>query len=104
MVLIAYALGGFGEVEQTVETDGRRKQGRKIYSAHSQILLGAKWLQAAPDTTDARLKRRDPDGIPIASWRRRKKLEARNKFQGAGRQNFSRQESRWLIGRCRACS
>jgi hypothetical protein len=71
IALLAHTLGGFGEVEQAVESDGRPKQGRKIYSARSQILLGAKWLRA---TSGARLKWRDPDGIPIASWRRRKNL------------------------------
>src|ERR1700677_198335 len=50
IALLADTLGGFGELEKTVESDGRPKQGRKIYSAHSQILLGAKWLRAAPDT------------------------------------------------------
>src|SRR6185437_2126948 len=72
IAFLAHALGGFGEVEQAVEADGRPEQGRKIYSAHSQILLGAKWLRAAPDTSGARLKWRDPVGIPIASWQRRK--------------------------------
>jgi hypothetical protein len=71
IALLAHTLGGFGEVEQAVESDGRPKQGRKIYIARSQILLGAKWLRA---TSGARLKWRDPDGIPIASWRRRKNL------------------------------
>src|SRR6201996_1562479 len=47
---LAHALGGFGEVEQTIKSDDRPVQGRKIYSAHSQILLGAKWLRTAPDT------------------------------------------------------
>src|SRR6202012_3729388 len=48
--LLAHALGGFGEVEKTVKADGRPKEGRKINSAHSQILLREKWLRTAPDT------------------------------------------------------
>src|ERR1700742_2200194 len=85
MVLIAYALGGFGEVEQTVETDGRRKEGRKIYSAHSQILQGAKWLQTAPDTTGARLRWRDPNSIPIAIVATPKKFGTPKKVSRARR-------------------
>src|ERR1700753_600271 len=42
--LLAHALGGFGEVEQTVESDDRTIQGRKINSAHSQILLKSKMV------------------------------------------------------------
>src|SRR6201999_4320224 len=42
--LLAHALCGFGEVEKTVESDGRPEQGRKIYSAHSQILLKSKMV------------------------------------------------------------
>src|SRR6202000_2010127 len=44
IALLAHTLGGFGEVEQTVESDGRPEQGRKIYSAHSQILLKSKMV------------------------------------------------------------
>src|SRR5277367_6771886 len=44
----------------------------------------------------ARLKWRDPDGIPIASWRRRENLETRKKFQEV-RAKFFGKNRRWLI-------
>src|SRR6185503_10885732 len=86
IALLAHTLGGFGEVEQAVESDGRPEQGRKIYSAHSQILLGAKWLRAAPDTSGARLS----GGTLMASrsscddakkiWKPKKSFKTRRRF------------------------
>jgi len=37
-------LGRLGEVEQSIETDGRSEQGREVISAHSQILQRARWV------------------------------------------------------------
>ena len=62
VAFLGAALGGLSEVEKTIETDGRPEQGSEVISAHSQILLGAKWLIAAPDTTSARLNFPDPSG------------------------------------------
>src|SRR5205823_2376935 len=55
VIVLADALGHFREVEEAVEADGRTPQGREVVAAHSQILLRAKWLRAAPNTTGARL-------------------------------------------------
>ena len=62
VAFLGAALGGLGEVEKTIETDGRPEEGSEVISAHSQILLGAKWLIAAPDTTGARLRSPGPSG------------------------------------------
>jgi hypothetical protein len=60
----------------------------------SQILLGAKWLRAAPNTSGARLKWLDPDGIPIASWRAEKICKPGESFRG--RASFFARKS-WLL-------
>src|SRR6478609_1391348 len=62
VAFLGAALGGLSEVEKTIETDGRPEEGSEVISAHSQILLGAKWLIAAPDTTGARLRSPGPSG------------------------------------------
>jgi hypothetical protein len=86
IALLAHALGGFGEVEKTVESDGRPEQGRKIYSAHSHILPGAKWLRAAPDTTGARLNcgtltaSRSPHSDAEKIWKRGKSFKTLRGF------------------------
>src|ERR1700733_3561655 len=56
IVVLAGTLCRFNEVEKAIETDGRAPKRREVISAHSQILQRAKWIQAAPDTTGARLK------------------------------------------------
>src|SRR4051794_4918250 len=56
IVVLAGVLGSrLGKIEKAVEADGRTPEGCKIVSAHSQILHGASWIRAAPDTTGARL-------------------------------------------------
>src|SRR6202012_4114832 len=71
--ILTGSLGAFHEVEQAIKTDGRTPEGSKINSAHSQILLRAKWLRAAPDTTGARPHTPDPEGIrrPVPCWRKK---------------------------------
>jgi hypothetical protein len=64
----------------------------------SQILLGAKWLRAAPNTSGARLKWLDPDGIPIASWRAEKFVNL-EKVSGAA-QVFSQENRGCLSHSC----
>src|SRR6201986_910043 len=72
-----------------------RNRGEKSTVRIARSSLRAKWLRAAPDTTGARLRWRDPDGVPIAQWRRQKKLEGGKKFQDPAA-NFFRLKSRWL--------
>src|SRR5580765_5504835 len=47
VVVLGGTLSRFCEVKQAVEADGRAPKGRKVVSAHSQLLQRARWLRAA---------------------------------------------------------
>ena len=89
IVVLARALGGLGEIEKAIETDSRTPEGRKIVSAHSQILQGANWLRAAPDTTGARLCFPGPSGARTTLRWRLENYKNRIWFQGVHENFFS---------------